>query len=368
MNKTDSYHVKTIWDYMKLHHEMKKMDAILILGSNDLRVAGRAAELYHEGLGEYIICSGGNGKNSVFKKTEAEMFFDELIMLGVPNEKILLEKRATNTGENIIYSRKMIEEKGYNFSSFILVQKPYMERRIYATFKKNWMKPEIIVTSPNLSFEDLTGAPKFKKHFNTIVGELQRVREYPKLGFSIEQEIPGKVLDAWKILVGRGYKKYYIDDFDLVSFKLSEDLQDIVERVYKEESKIIHGLLGDIEIHHVGGTSIPKLLTKGDLDVNIRVSQGDFKKTVDKLREHYFTAQISNWNDTFASFKDYRLEIDFGIQVTVIDSSGDHFLKHKSVLLGNPKKIEDFNKLKLDFEGKEMRYYRKAKAEFLRSM
>jgi len=197
---------------MHLHHELKAMDAILILGSNDLRVADRASELYKQELAPLVICSGGNGKNSQFEITEAEMFSQRLIELGIPKEKILLEPNATNTGENITNTQKLLKEKDIDINSFILVQKPYMERRSYATFKKQWSGPEIIVTSPQLSYEEyINGDMDFKERFiETMVGDLQRIKEYPKLGFQIEQDIPDEVFEAWKSLVDMGFKKYYL--------------------------------------------------------------------------------------------------------------------------------------------------------------
>lgn len=363
-------HARKIWDYMHLHHKMKPMDAIFILGSNDLRVADRASELYKQGLAPLIICSGGNGKSSRFEKTEAEMFSQRLIELGVPKEDILLETQATNTGENITNTQKLLKEKGTEINSFILVQKPYMERRSYATFKKQWEGPEIIVTSPQLCYEEyIDGDMDFKERFiETMVGDLQRIKEYPKLGFQTEQDIPDDVLNAWQKLVNMGYRKYYIDDFDLVYFKHSEYFKDGTEKVYDEQSKLIKQLLGNVEVYHIGGTSIPGLLTKGDLDLNIRVSQEDFKDVVKKLGTRYSTAQTSNWLETFASFKDYTLGIDFGIQVSVIGSKNDQFLNHQKLLVNNHLKIIEFNQLKKKFEGREMREYRKAKSEFLKSL
>lgn len=210
-------YAKKIWDYMHLHHEMKPMkpmDAIFILGSNELRVANRAAELYHQKLAPLIICSGGNGKGSRFELTEAEMFSQRLIELGVPEKDILLEPNATNTGENILNTKKLLEDKGVEIHSFILVQKPYMERRSYATFKKQWEGPEIIVTSPQLSYEEYyNGNYDFKHKFiEVMVGDLQRIKEYPKLGYQIKQDIPDEVLDAWQKLVDIGYRKYFLKD------------------------------------------------------------------------------------------------------------------------------------------------------------
>ena len=203
---------KIIWDYMKMNHSFKKMDAIFILGSNDIRVADRAAELYQNKFASVIICSGGNGKDSSFLKTEAEVFSERLIYLGIPKSHIILESRATNTGENILYTKKIILEKNLDIKSFILVQKPYMERRTYASFKKQWPEPEIIVTSPQISFEDYSNEnEEFKyKWIEVMVGDLQRIIEYPKRGFQIKQEVPKCVFEAWKNLVDIGFTKYFL--------------------------------------------------------------------------------------------------------------------------------------------------------------
>ncbi len=203
---------KIIWDYMLMHHELRQMDAIFALGSNDIRVAERAAELYHQGYGEYVICSGGNGKASGFDKSEAEVFGEILREKGVPKTKIILEPNATNTGENIQFTKKLLQEMELKLHSFILVQKPYMERRTYATFKKQWPEAECIVTSPQMSFDEYGGNDEvFKSRFiNVMVGDLQRIKEYPKLGYQIEQDIPADVWGALEELVKMGYTKYYL--------------------------------------------------------------------------------------------------------------------------------------------------------------
>jgi len=70
----------------------------------------------------------------------------------VPRERILIEPNSTNTGENIKFTRQLLAEHDLQPESFIVVQKPYMERRSYATFRKMWPEKEVIVTSPQVSF------------------------------------------------------------------------------------------------------------------------------------------------------------------------------------------------------------------------
>ena len=208
MNDKDSL-AKVVWDYMLMHHTLKPMDAIFILGSEDLRVADRAAELFHQGFGKYVICSGLGGVAAVFDEPEAVVFGRRVEECGVPREKIILEPRATNTGENVQYTKALVAEMCLDVQSFILVQKPYMERRSYATFRKQWPEAECVVTSPELSYEEFMGDDEvFKtRHIQSMVGDLQRIKEYPAKGFQIEQDIPEEVWSAAQKLIELGYTK-----------------------------------------------------------------------------------------------------------------------------------------------------------------
>jgi len=205
---------RVIWDYHLLHHVPVKSDAILVLGSNDVRVAERASDLFLAGYAPYLIFSGAFGKLTagVFAKPEAQVFADIALARGVPREKILIEDKSKNTGENIIFTKSLLVERGLDLKSFILIQKPYMERRAYATFKKLWPEAQFVVTSPLLSYEDYPNEIIDKKLLiNKMVGDLQRIKIYPGKGFQIAQEIPASVWAAYERLVELGY------DEDLVT-------------------------------------------------------------------------------------------------------------------------------------------------------
>jgi uncharacterized SAM-binding protein YcdF (DUF218 family) len=91
------------------------------------------------------------------------------------------------------------------------VQKPYMERRSYATFKKHWPDKEVIVTSPQISFADYpTSEIPLEKVINIMVGDLQRIKVYAEKGFQVYQEIPEYVWQAYEQLVSLGFDKQLI--------------------------------------------------------------------------------------------------------------------------------------------------------------
>jgi len=202
-----------LWDYHHVNEGLEKSDCILVLGSHDTRVAERGAELFLEGWAPLLIFSGGLGRltDGVWEETEADKFAAIAIDKGVPEQAILIENRSTNTGENIIFTRALLKEKNFNPRSFIVVQKPYMERRSYATFKKNWPDKKLIVTSPQISFEEYpTDDIPLERVINIMVGDLQRIKVYAEKGFQVYQEIPTDVWDAYEQLVKIGFNKQLI--------------------------------------------------------------------------------------------------------------------------------------------------------------
>ena len=202
---------RKLWDYHHLNHIPEKTDVILALGSHDLRVADRAAELYLQGWAPILIFSGGLGNvtKGVWKDPEADKFARIALDKGVPAEAIFIENQSANTGENILFTQRLLQEKGLDPQSFLLVQKPYMEKRSYATFKKHWPDKELIVTSPQIDFEDYPNEEiPMERVINIMVGDLQRIRIYPAKGFQIPMEIPDDVWAAYERLVAAGFNKH----------------------------------------------------------------------------------------------------------------------------------------------------------------
>lgn len=202
---------RKLWDYHHLNHTPAQADCILVLGSLDLRVADRGADLYLEGRAPILIFSGGLGNitKKMWRDPEAELMARIALDKGVPAEAIFIENKSTNTGENILFTRQLLEEKGLNPHSFLLVQKPYMERRSYATFRKHWPDKELTVTSPQIAFEDYpTEKMPMEQVINLMVGDLQRIKIYPQKGFQIAQDIPDAVWAAYEKLVGWGFTKH----------------------------------------------------------------------------------------------------------------------------------------------------------------
>jgi uncharacterized SAM-binding protein YcdF (DUF218 family) len=206
-----------IWHYHQLNHALRKADAILVLCSHDMRVAETGARLFLEGWAPLLIFSGGLGgiTGQMWDEPEADQFARVAMRMGVPAERILIENRSTNTGENVLFTKGLLAERGLDPQTFLIVQKPYMERRSYATFRKLWPEKDVIVTSPRVAFDEYLGAYSNDALspddvISIMVGDLQRVRVYPEKGFQIPQEIPSEVWDAYTELVRAGYDRHLV--------------------------------------------------------------------------------------------------------------------------------------------------------------
>ncbi|WP_080236922.1 YdcF family protein [Spirosoma rigui] len=205
----------TLWNYHHVHHQLEKADAILVLCSHDLRVAERGANLFLEGWAPLLIFSGGLGviTRSMWTEPEADLFARIARDMGVPADRILIENQSSNTGENVLFTRQLLVGLNLEIATFIVVQKPYMERRSFATFRKIWPEKRVIVTSPQDSFD--TYLSKYSHPgltpddvISIMVGDLQRIKIYPGKGFQIPQDIPDEVWAAYEALVKAGYDRH----------------------------------------------------------------------------------------------------------------------------------------------------------------
>ncbi|KAH7367815.1 DUF218 domain-containing protein [Plectosphaerella cucumerina] len=204
---------ETVYNYHRMGMPLLPASAIFCLCSLDVRVATRAAQLFLDGFAPLLIFSGNTGALTagLFSKPEAEVFADIALSMGVPADKILVEPTATNTGENVRFTHALLRQRGIEIESFVLVQKPYMERRTYATFRKQWPEPgtEFTVTSPEMGFEEYPDVDNPRELVTSImVGDLVRIKEYPARGFQIEQEIPDEVWAAGQRLIEAGYGRH----------------------------------------------------------------------------------------------------------------------------------------------------------------
>ena len=206
--------LQTVWDYLGMHQAPEKADVIVGFGNFNTNIARRAAELYLQGLAPVVLFTGGLGRNTegLLPEPEAVRFARVAMECGVPEMAILMEPDSTNTAENILFTRRMLEEKGIAHDRILGVHQPFMERRITAAMGVYWPEQDFRVTSPQTSIADYLADAKRQGvtenvAVSVIVGDFQRMDLYAKKGYQIPQYIPPEAWDAFHRLVKMGYDK-----------------------------------------------------------------------------------------------------------------------------------------------------------------
>ncbi|WP_093764420.1 YdcF family protein [Streptomyces sp. F-7] len=199
---------RRVWDYHQMGHAPQPCSVAIGLGSHDLGVADTAVDLYKRGLAPLLVFTGATSPTTRERmpRGEAVHYRERALALGVPSEAILVEPHARNTGENIRFSRKLLEESGVEVSSVLLISKPYEERRAYATARKLWPGVEVVSASTPMTFaEYVDSIGDARLVIDMLVGALQRLMIYPDQGFMIRQPVPDDVAEAYERLRQAGY-------------------------------------------------------------------------------------------------------------------------------------------------------------------
>ncbi len=135
---------------------------------------------------------------------EADVFKELALRKGVPEENIIIENKSTNSGENVLFSYKILKEMELIPKSIILVQKPYMLRRTYATFMKQWPGDDldalkVMTTCQPIEWQDYPNKDTGSADdvIKIMLQDLEKIDAYPAKGFQIHQDIPDDVWTAY---------------------------------------------------------------------------------------------------------------------------------------------------------------------------
>ncbi len=132
----DQEEIEKITNYIFLKAKPQKADLALIFGTRHQEAVNKVYELYSDKLISKILISGG--VNRMTGEEEAAEMNKKLIYLGVKNNDIILENKAINSLENVLFSKRVIHKRiGFDkIKKIIVVVKHYHSRRALMTLKK----------------------------------------------------------------------------------------------------------------------------------------------------------------------------------------------------------------------------------------
>ena len=125
-----------LYGYLSQEDELVAADLIFVPGAKTQLRIDKAIELYKQGFAKTILTSG---KSPFYKNnhlSEAEWYKSVAVSAGVPEADILVEARSISLPDNVRSSLNYLDDQGFRYSTLILVNSPYVQRRAWAHFQK----------------------------------------------------------------------------------------------------------------------------------------------------------------------------------------------------------------------------------------
>lgn len=139
----------------------------------------------------------------------------------VPAEKVLVEEKSSNCGENARFTFDLMQTLQITPASAIIIQDPTMQRRTLATFERVWQDethqprwrswpgivPVLVSHETGTTFSlNEKGLWPVERYISLALGEIPRIRDdaqgYGPKGrdFISHVDIPAAVINAWEFL------------------------------------------------------------------------------------------------------------------------------------------------------------------------
>lgn len=144
----------------------------------------------------------------------------------------------------------------------------------------------------------------------------------------------------------------------------SERFARVASAAYEEHARRIRERLPGADISHVGGTSVPGVLTSGDVDLHVRVDEADFIAARDLLSELYEPLYRDHWQESAYFFV---LDSDPRVEIALTEIGNIDDLHHGEAwrrIAQDSELIEKYNALKRDCNGRPVAEYEAAKRAF----
>ena len=209
-NSNVIFHAKVLWDFLISVKTPGKSEIIVLCCSYDLRVCDYACELIKRGDSERILFTGntGNWTNKLWKQKEAEAFNDRALKNGINQKDITLETKARNIGENIEFARNLLAD----VKTVTFVTKPNTLLRVKLSKDIKWESVHAFYDCPDFKFpEQASNVVGVFGLINEMVGDIDRIIEYPRLGFQSSIDCPDDVLQSWRHLIDDGFTEHLIE-------------------------------------------------------------------------------------------------------------------------------------------------------------
>ena len=151
-----------------------------------------------------------------------------------------------------------------------------------------------------------------------------------------------------------------------MQFLLPRQYQPRLNRIFSQVAGEILQRLPDARVEHIGASSIPGAISKGDLDVFVGIRRSEFRQSILLLREIGFSEkQETLRTPSLCMLESERYGCDVAVQLVENGSRFEMFLEFRDALQRDPKLVADYNNMKRRCEALDENRYREIKSTFI---
>jgi len=145
-----------------------------------------------------------------------------------------------------------------------------------------------------------------------------------------------------------------------------EEYEHLVNEIFEKLLKEVRAILPNARIEHIGSSSIPNSISKGDLDVFVGVPKPDLEKAVNLIKDLEFAEKENTFrSDELCMLTTNKFNYDVAIQVVANNSDFEDFIKFRNALKGDPNLVNEYNNIKFKAQNLSNTEYRKMKSQFI---
>ncbi|MEC7308962.1 GrpB family protein [Vibrio gigantis] len=150
-----------------------------------------------------------------------------------------------------------------------------------------------------------------------------------------------------------------------MKFYPAEQYQAACNELFVRYERDIKKLIPNARVEHVGASSIPSAVSKGDLDIFVGVDLGELEDVIERLTTLGFNEKLDTLRTPELCMLESTSGDDVALQVVANGSEFECFLRFRDKLRANPALVEQYNTLKMSCEGWPQEEYRAKKSAFI---
>lgn len=307
-----------------------------------------------------IVLSGGHAKGmreileSTVVQTIARRFFElEKPVGAICHGVVILARAKTAAGESVIRNRRV---------TALLESQELSAWRLTRAFAGDYYR-----TYPQTVQSEVTtaiGSPTFFVSSRTPL--LRDAREHLNRGLTVRD---GNLLTArWP---GDAYS--FAQGFlgmlgggAGMRFQEPAEFVDQLNQIFCEvRNRVLHAL-PDSDVDHIGSSAIEGTISKGDLDILVRVGKERFEESIAAVEQLGFQIKEGTLRtESLCMLVTTEFGKDVAIQLVARGTEFEDFLQFRDKLNGDPNLVREYNQLKRDSVGLDPARYREKKSAFI---